>query len=252
MPIPENLIVNADDFGLNTSVNKAILHCYECGYINSTSLMATTNTESNPAFGEAVEMVHATTLIKNVGVHVNLDDGKPLTNFKNKNYLTEDGHWDSLKTGKKINFLDKQTKSDFLVEIEAQISMVIKSKVKITHIDSHHHLHTLPCFYELFLDAARRHKVNLRMAQTYNEGNYLKFLFRRYVNRKIKNANCNYSDLFETIDYFLSHNSPAKDHTSIELMLHPDFDISGQLTDHYSATDMSNWISYLGKSNNKG
>ncbi|MBW4891103.1 ChbG/HpnK family deacetylase [Mucilaginibacter sp. HMF5004] len=250
MQIPENLIVNADDFGLKTSVNKAILYCYEHGYINSTSLMATAGTEINFAFDEAVEMIHANTSIQNVGVHINLDDGKPLTNFKNKRYLTANGHWDKSTTSKKVKFLDTQTKNDFRAEIEAQVLKVVNSKVKITHIDSHHHLHTLPGFYEIFLDAAQRHKVKLRLAQTYNEGSYIKFLFRRYINRKITNSGCNYSDQFETIDYFLSNKIPRKDKGATELMLHPDFDISGQLTDHYSATDMSGWVNYLKGLNN--
>ena len=47
----KKLIVNADDFGLCTSVNKAIIECHLAGNINSTTLMA-----NMPGTEEAVEL----------------------------------------------------------------------------------------------------------------------------------------------------------------------------------------------------
>ena len=47
------IIINADDFGLNSSVNKAIVESFNNGLINSTTLMA-----NMPGFEEAVEMAH--------------------------------------------------------------------------------------------------------------------------------------------------------------------------------------------------
>ncbi len=245
MQIPTGLIVNADDFGFSESVNKAILYCFDRGYINSTSLMAANGENNNDAFDEAIEMIHANASIKNIGLHVNLDTGRPLSDFKIEKYLTGDGYWDEARTGKKISFLDTVAKKAFTGEIEAQLSLVKKAKVNITHIDSHHHLHTLPTFYPLFLAVAKSHNVKLRLAQTYDEGNYLKFAFRKYVNRKVKNTGCNYSDRFETIEYFLKHNHLQKSGEITELMLHPIFDSTGLLTDHYSVTDMANWLTYL-------
>ena len=81
MPIPENLIINADDLGYNSSVNKAIFFCFEQGYINSTSLM--TNTIG---YEEAVETIHKSPFVRNIGLHINLVREKPLSNFSNKSY----------------------------------------------------------------------------------------------------------------------------------------------------------------------
>ena len=47
----QKLIVNADDFGLCSSVNKAIIDCHLAGNINSTTLMV-----NMPGSIEAVEL----------------------------------------------------------------------------------------------------------------------------------------------------------------------------------------------------
>src|SRR5471030_2133213 len=192
MPLPSNIIANADDLGWDLSVNKAILYCFEKGYINSVSLMT-----NKPGFEDAVNLIHTNPAIKNIGVHVNLYSGKPHTDFPNKNFLLESGDWNLKKTRKTIQFFDPQTKTWFLNEVEAQVKIAMNAGVKITHLDSHLHLHTLPGFYQIFVDVAKRHQLKLRLAQTNNEGNYIKFLFRKYVNYKIKKAGSNYSDRFE-------------------------------------------------------
>jgi predicted glycoside hydrolase/deacetylase ChbG (UPF0249 family) len=238
--LPKNVIANADDFGLNASVNKAILYCYEQGYINSASLMA-----NQPGFKEAVNMVHESKVIQNIGVHVDLAAGRPLTNFKNKTFLTSDGHWDLKQTGKNFKLPDADTQRFFHSEIEAQVQKVMLSGVQVTHIDSHFHLHTLPGFYKLFLNVARQYHLKLRLAQTYNEGNLLKFFYRRTINRRLIRYNCNYTDLFESIDHFIDHGINRNTFLLTEVMLHPDMDSSGQLTDHYLPSDMAKWLSCL-------
>ena len=242
MSIPAHLIINADDFGYKSSVNKAILYCYENEIINSTSLMVNT-----PGFEEAVEMIHSNGIIKNVGVHVNLASESPLTDFRDKSYLRKDGKWNKQNTGRKTGYLSAQGKKSFFNEIEAQVLKAQKFDIKITHLDSHCHLHTLPALYPLFIEVACKNQLKLRLAQTYNENNYLKFLFRKFLNYQITKRSLNYSVLFESVDHFTGHNSPGKLRLNTEVMLHPDFDDSGNLTDHLLATDMSKIIDWLDK-----
>ncbi|MGZ3756184.1 MAG: ChbG/HpnK family deacetylase [Mucilaginibacter sp.] len=64
------------------SINKAILYCFENGIINSTSLLSNTT-----YFEEAVELIHKNPIISNVGVHINLSKGKPVTSFDQHRYL---------------------------------------------------------------------------------------------------------------------------------------------------------------------
>ncbi len=238
--ILNNVIANADDLGLNPSVNSAILFCFNNGIINSTSLM--TNTYYYDA---TVKFIHENQSIINIGVHVNLAEGKPVTNFAADFYLDNNGNWDISKTNKKILIFNKHTITAFKGEIFAQIDKAISSNVSINHLDSHYHLHTLPGFYQIFMEAAKYFKLKLRLSQTYNEGNQFKFLYRRFINNQIIKNNLNYSYHFETASHFtLTRDSkiPVK---MVEVMLHPDFDASGNLTDHYDAVEMERWFSLL-------
>jgi predicted glycoside hydrolase/deacetylase ChbG (UPF0249 family) len=238
MPIPSNVLANADDFGLNGTVNQAIMYCFEQGYINSASVL--TNTIG---FQESVELVHTTSYIRNLGVHVNLAEGKPLTNI-NRNFLNADGNFDVNKIGKKINFFSNNDKRDFANEIYAQINLTLVNKLPVTHLDSHYHLHTLPGFYKLFIMAARHFKLKLRLAQTYKEDSHIKFLYRKYINRVIINKQLNHSVYFETVDKFLKNQNGRRDNF-VEIMLHPDFDLKGNITDHFDNDSIINWINFV-------
>jgi predicted glycoside hydrolase/deacetylase ChbG (UPF0249 family) len=238
MPIPANVIANADDLGFSDSVNKAILRCFEQEYINSTSLMTDT-----PDFEATVELIHQNPVIKNIGVHVDLAQFRPLTDFK-ENFLDTEGNWDVYKTNKVLLSLSKSAKAAFAKEIDAQIERALGKKVNIVHLDSHLHLHTLPAFYKLFLMSAKRYNLKLRLAQTYNEGSNVKFYYRKYVNSLIRKAGLNYADGFETVSRFLLYKS-RQQKSVIEIMLHPDLDAAGALTDHFDDATMNDWLIFL-------
>ena len=132
MPVINNVIATADDFGLNKSVNEAILNCFKNGYVNSTSFI--TNTLY---FDESVRLVHENKIIQNIGVHINLCEGQPLTNYITKKWLDENGHWAGKKINKKITLLDNSDKKAFVNEIDAQINKALNAKIPIVHLDSH-------------------------------------------------------------------------------------------------------------------
>ena len=133
-------------------------------------------------------------------------------------------------------------------EICAQIERPLQAGLKINHLDSHFHLHTLPCFYKLFIAAAKKYNLKLRLAQTYNEGSYLKFMYRRYINLKMKNGGLNYSDRFETVEHYLNNRMLVSDNSTVEIMLHPDVTTEGNLTDHYDSKTMIDWLDFLKQS----
>lgn len=238
MSIQPGLIVNADDLGLSRSVNEAILFCYKEGYINSSSII--TNT---PFFDEAAQLVHNNKVITNLGVHINFAEGKPLTNFQYNEYLNNTGEWDLEKTRKYSNSLNAEVKNAFLTELYAQVDKALLSNLNIIHIDSHYHLHILPSFYSLFIKAAKKYNLKLRLAQLSHEQNIVKYLYRLYINGKIKLNNHNYTTKFENLGEFLKAFPNNKDQ-NIELMVHPQFDESGNLTDSVDAIGFSEWIKY--------
>ncbi|MEO7216493.1 ChbG/HpnK family deacetylase [Mucilaginibacter sp.] len=239
MPFPVNILANADDFGYSASVNKAILFCFENEYINSATLL--TNT---PGFDEAAQLTRDNRCVKNIGIHVNLAEGKPLTNV-GEAFLNAEGCFNLQRTGKASAFFTQAEKRALTTEISAQINRGLSQGIAINHIDSHYHLHTLPGLFNLFLHTAGQFKLKMRLAQTYREGSYLKFWYRQYVNSRITARKLNYADRFETVNYFLSQGRLFNGDQNTEIMLHPDFDADGRLTDHFDAPTMLDWLNYL-------
>ena len=69
-----NAIVNADDFGLNQSVNRAIAESFRNGLCLNTTLIV-----NMPYADEAVEIAYKEGFSDRVGLHLNLTEGVPLT-----------------------------------------------------------------------------------------------------------------------------------------------------------------------------
>lgn len=239
--IPDNIIANADDLGYSPAINQAILYCFEQGYINSTSLMTNLGW-----FDEAVDLIHQSKAITQIGLHINLAEGRPLTNFSQPKYLDAEGNFDVRKINNALNILTPAARQAFSAEIYAQIDRALSNKVPIVHIDSHCHIHTLPCFYKLFSDAAKHYKLKIRLAQTYNEGSYLKFSYRKYINKVFSKNEGNYSAFFETVDHFLAAGALSYPKGKlIEVMLHPHFNELGVLEDHFEKDTIRNWLNFL-------
>src|SRR5512141_57922 len=81
----KRLIVNADDFGLTTGVNRAIIECHQRGIVTSATLMA-----NSAAFEDAVALAKQNPRLS-VGCHVTLMDGEPLLPASKVSSLLRDG-----------------------------------------------------------------------------------------------------------------------------------------------------------------
>lgn len=140
------LIVNADDFGLDEKVNEGIIEAYQRGIVTSTSILAN---------GSAFE--HGVRLLKDnpglgVGVHLALVAGRPL------------GKWQTIVVGGEFYpdyhsfFRRYLTGRISLQEIKEewrlQIKKVQQSGLRLTHLDSHQHLHLVPGILKIVLELA--------------------------------------------------------------------------------------------------
>lgn len=126
------LIINADDFGLSKSICDGIIYGIKKGIITSTTIMANMD-YAEYGIKKAIE-----NNIKCIGLHVNLTVGKPI--IKNDKLTDEKGCF--LYNRKQIEN-PNLTFEDAYDEIHAQVKMVDKysnNKIKIDHIDMHHHL----------------------------------------------------------------------------------------------------------------
>jgi predicted glycoside hydrolase/deacetylase ChbG (UPF0249 family) len=133
------VIVNADDLGMNDRINAAIFGMLRAGRLTSATIMA-----NAPGTDEAVrELRHYPNA--SFGVHLNVIDFAPLSPTPGlQPLLGPDGQF--------RNVIEKATWSASLLtaiarELSAQIEHLLAGGVHLSHIDSHHHTHTLPAMF---------------------------------------------------------------------------------------------------------
>ena len=131
------VIINADDLGVNSHVNKHIEDFIRNGLISSATILAV---------GEALDdAVRIAQTYKNVsfGIHLCLDEFNSVSNSSIlKKYGIIDDNNNFTKEGiYKIKNPSRELKQAIYHELKAQVKVLIGKGVKISHFDSHHHFH---------------------------------------------------------------------------------------------------------------
>ena len=132
------LIINADDFGLTSPINRGIIETIENGIVNSVSLIAT---------GQELEMACDYVFYKKkifTGWHINLTTGRPVLDPGQVKTLTDKNGFFLGKT----RFIFKALTglldtNECRLELSAQLDRLANNNINITHIDSHHDIHHL-------------------------------------------------------------------------------------------------------------
>ncbi len=133
------LIVNADDLGFETGVNRAIFEGHDRGIVTSTSLMA-----GGSAFDEAVAGALARPRL-GVGVHLALHELRPvLARDAIPDLVGDDGRLKPLGQVVRALLLGRIPLEQAEAEYSGQIERVLAAGIQPTHLDSHCHLHALP------------------------------------------------------------------------------------------------------------
>lgn len=153
------IIVNADDFGLSSGCNHGILKAITQGVVTSTTLMM-----NMLGTDEAIQLAK-THGLDCVGIHLNLTTGVPLSPVDSVPSIIS-------KSGKmtKANFDALLPLDQVEAEWRAQIKAFMDSGLKMTHMDSHHHIHTAPHYLPLAQKLAREFQVPLRGIQAHANG----------------------------------------------------------------------------------
>lgn len=239
----KKIIINADDFGLSTTVNKAIVHCFEYGYISSASLLV-----NMPGFDDAVKAIKEKNLNFKVGLHLNLMEGFPLTaNIKtHRLFCDNQGMFKALRNNTLMPFIFNYNiiKQDLRSEIQAQIDRLRNNNIHITHIDSHYHKHTeLFVLKELIKVMKKNNILKLRISRNMGSNKstgpikkFTFFIYKKFINRYILN-NLIATDYFGDIDDFFS-SELAKINKNIEIMCHPQFVLDHLVYDRNVSTNI--------------
>ena len=135
------VIINADDFGLNSEVNAAILDLVGRGGITSVTMLA-----NGPAIQEGVKELPKDSRCS-FGVHLNLTEFAPLTPRNSLGALArclgQDGCFlnENALSSQKFS---GQLRESMFIELKLQVERILSYGVKVSHFDSHNHIHTLP------------------------------------------------------------------------------------------------------------
>ncbi len=143
------LIVNADDFGFTSGVNRAIVEAHTNGIVTSSTLMA-----NGKAFAEATQLANRTPNLS-IGCHVVLIDGDPVLASEQLPSLTASRRFrDGLKQFAARSVAGRMNPDEISAEATAQIRKLQSAGIVVSHIDTHKHTHVFPQILRPLLKAA--------------------------------------------------------------------------------------------------
>lgn len=233
------VIINADDFGLSEGINKGIIEAYKNGILTSTSICA-----NGDSFYSAVKLAKEFPDL-DIGIHLILVGEKPLSEPKKvKSLIDKNGNFHkSASEFTKRYLLGKIDLSEVKLELGLQFSKISNSGLRISHIDSHQHVHVLPKIYSITKDFAEEYKISfIRKPHEKLKGYMLKDLknYFRILQQLIlgfissySNNNSQYDKLQNFAGFFFGGNLTKENLNKIilntpleqtcEIMCHPAF-----------------------------
>lgn len=223
----KKLIINADDFGYDADATAAILELLELKKITSTTILA------NMVETEDLEKLKLIDGISS-GIHINLISGKPLSNPKKVTSLIDESgeFYPALRLLQKF-ISGKIRPTEIEIELTNQILRLRDYGIKISHADSHQHIHQFPFFGKTILNILMKLDItkvrNCKLTSATSKRPMVIRLFAMATNKHLKH--------FKTTDGLIPDFSFAKDYdlrffeqminrsfnknNTLEIMTHP-------------------------------
>ena len=222
------LIVNADDCGYSKNSNKHIKEAIEKGKISSSTIMA--NMDETEEAASLYETFHSTT---SFGIHLNLTEGIPLISSQR---LVDFGVY-TIKNDVisfcyenverfKYTRLPKDVKEAIYKELAAQIIKLQHMGIRLSHIDSHQHIHTFPSLMGIIAQLQKDFDIHkIRRILNYVPNHTLSYWGRQtwYLISKVYNCHSVMTDVFSPFQVFFDNPTLHQfgNNESLELMVHP-------------------------------
>lgn len=149
------LIINADDFGLSTGANRAIIKGWQEGALTSASLMV-----GGSAFAEAVSLARENPALQ-VGLHLTLVQGRAVQqNGGFPSLVDKQGNFanNPVYAGMRYFFVTSLRKQ-LRREIEAQIVKFRDTGLPLSHVDGHLNIHMHPTVFDILLELMPRYGI---------------------------------------------------------------------------------------------
>jgi chitin disaccharide deacetylase len=153
----KKIVVNADDFGLTESVSNSIVRIFHLGNLNSTTLMV-----NMPGTQHAVQLAKENPLLS-VGLHFCITEGKSLSGVSS--ITDEQGGFLSRSTLIKKMLRRRVDTAHIKLEFEAQLAKFHSFGIRLSHIDSHQHIHMSPQVFLAIAPIIEREGVPMRIVR---------------------------------------------------------------------------------------
>lgn len=211
------LIINADDFGVSQRVNVEVIKLITGGRITSASILA-----NGAKVEEAVEFASSNSDLS-FGIHLNLSEGKCTGSTTEAPGIIEGGYFLRRPPPRRVNPQEGQIVFD---EWKAQIDRLLQLGLQPSHIDSHHHVHTIPKYFPILKRIQSTYGINrVRISKNvYASGLNLRERFAKFIwNSALRRTPpfARTPDFFTSVDDYHALGPSRLGPGTYELMCHP-------------------------------
>jgi hopanoid biosynthesis associated protein HpnK len=149
-PPIRRLIVNADDFGLSSSINAAVIRAHQEGILTTASLMV-----NEPACAEAVTLARSNPTLA-VGLHLTLLYGhSALPPEKIPGLADAQGQFRGGPASAGLRyFFRRSLREQLRAELHAQFDKFRATGLPLDHVNGHLHLHLHPTVFSILMQDA--------------------------------------------------------------------------------------------------
>jgi predicted glycoside hydrolase/deacetylase ChbG (UPF0249 family) len=176
------VVLHADDFGMNRSVTDGIIHGFTHGVLTSTSLLANApdapralcewrSLQQQWSAGrlpshEARGRLNDPTARFELGIHLNLTQGRPLTGRFPPQLLNEAGCFRGIgNLFRNLHRSRNPFEGAIRAELAAQVEFLLDHGFRPTHLNGHQYIELLPGLRDAVRDLVSRHRIpTLRVA----------------------------------------------------------------------------------------
>ncbi len=234
----KRIIINADDYGMNKDCTDSIYAAFKEGLITDTTMAA-----NGDDFDRAMSIIESDSIFAAaIGIHLNLTDGVPLTNEMRFTRFVTDGRFNRFfkNNNPSLIVLSKKEKVCIYNELDAQIKKMRKSGIKISHADSHHHVHTGLSIARIVFDVCKLNNINkIRLRKNVKRLDLSRKILYGYYNSLLRRNG------FLTTDYFGDAGEYIKINEGVsEMMVHPGY-IDGKICDVLTKRSLQDTINNL-------
>ncbi len=242
--MPIQIIVNADDLGMSAEVNEAIFRAMENRVITSATMLS-----NGSAVIPAARMLHRFPNCS-FGVHLNLTDFQPLCagSYTALSSILDGHNCFNGNAIRKVRISAPMLRAIYK-EWCAQIDNLIELGVQPSHLDAHHHVHTIPQMLPVLAALRRRYRINkVRISRNLYDpaAPASKFLLSKkwLYNRALWCIGFRTTRIFTDLEAFIKVCAarPPREQL-IELMTHPGSALSSEEPD-LLASDWTRKLSY--------